>query len=249
VISDGFNLSTDTTCSSFLTKVGDQNNLPAGLGPLADNGGTTPVHLLTHLPQADSINVIDRGTNDGCPDTDARGFPRKQDLACDIGAVEVQPAPTSTPTTTPTATPSATPTTTPSATSSPTPTATATLTVTVSPTPSPTVTATPLPTPSPTTSLTATSLPTFTGTGTPLPTGSATPTATLLVGPTPCADINQDGRVDIVDFSLLRSSFGLSMGSPGFVPRADLDRNGRVDILDFSLLRAAFGTPTTCGAV
>jgi hypothetical protein len=53
--------------------------------------------------------------------------------------------------------------------------------------------------------------------------------------------------VDIVDFSLLRSSFGLAPGAPGFIPRADIDRNGLVDIVDFSLLRAAFGPTTTCG--
>jgi hypothetical protein len=49
-----------------------------------------------------------------------------------------------------------------------------------------------------------------------------------------------------VDFSLLRSSFGLSTGSAGFVLRADIDHSGRVDIVDFSLLRSNFGTNTTC---
>ena len=59
---------------------------------------------------------------------------------------------------------------------------------------------------------------------------------TLLAG-----DVNNDNAVTIIDFSILRASFGLAQGDAGFDPRADLNGNGAVDILDFSLLRANFG--------
>ena len=48
-------------------------------------------------------------------------------------------------------------------------------------------------------------------------------------------------QVDIVDFSILRSTFGKSSGQPGYDGRADFDANQQVDTLDFSLLRANFG--------
>lgn len=90
------------------------------LGPLANNGGTTK----THVPAAGSA-AIDNGNGLNCPATDQRGFHRPQGLACDVGAVEVQPAPpTATPTITRTPTATATVTRTPVVTLTPTATAT-----------------------------------------------------------------------------------------------------------------------------
>ena len=65
------------------------------LGPLADNGGPTP----TMLPQQGSplIDAIPEADCDPNVTDDQRGLPRPADgnndgvLACDIGAVEVQP--------------------------------------------------------------------------------------------------------------------------------------------------------------
>ncbi|HEY7061018.1 MAG TPA: choice-of-anchor Q domain-containing protein [Chloroflexota bacterium] len=110
ITSNGFNLSDDTACAAYLNQIGDQNNVPAGLGALANNGGPTQ----THLPQPGSL-AIDRGTNAGCPAIDQRGLPRPVGLSCDVGAVEVQLPPTATPTRTPppTATPLPPPTATP----------------------------------------------------------------------------------------------------------------------------------------
>ena len=54
-------------------------------------------------------------------------------------------------------------------------------------------------------------------------------------------DINQDGRVNILDFSLLVARFGQTGGSLG---RADINGDGRVNILDFSLLANRFGYGT-----
>lgn len=146
ITSAGFNLSDDASCAAYFSQTGDLNNTPAGLGPLADNGGTT----LTHRPLPGSI-VIDHGTNMGCPSTDQRGLPRPVNGVCDIGAVEIQSGelPTLTPslTATVTRTPTSSATHTPTSTSSGTPTRTATATGTPASTPTATATVPPSATP------------------------------------------------------------------------------------------------------
>ncbi|GAC1387036.1 MAG: hypothetical protein NVSMB42_07860 [Herpetosiphon sp.] len=134
--SASFSLSTDSTCA--LSGAGNFNNTPALLGPLQDNGGG----MLTLLPQPNSP-LIDNGQCVAGVTTDERGVARPQGAACDIGAVEVVPAPpaTATPTTAP---PSPTATNPPP---SPTTTTPAAATPTTAP-PSPTATNPP---PSPTT--------------------------------------------------------------------------------------------------
>jgi hypothetical protein len=51
-------------------------------------------------------------------------------------------------------------------------------------------------------------------------------------------DINQDGKVDLLDFSLLASKFGQTGSTIG---RSDINGDGTVNLLDFSLLAAKFG--------
>lgn len=80
ISSSGYNLSSDTSCSSF-SATGDLTNINPLLGPLANNGGTTFTHAL--LPGSPAINS---GTNFGCPSTDQRGYPRVG--TCDRGAYE-----------------------------------------------------------------------------------------------------------------------------------------------------------------
>jgi hypothetical protein len=91
------NCSTETSTSGGYNLVDDESCLPEdprdlvgdlalGLGPLADNGGTT----LTRLPGADSP-AIDLYDVDGCVDLggpDQRGTERPQGDGCDAGAVE-----------------------------------------------------------------------------------------------------------------------------------------------------------------
>ena len=94
VISDGYNLSSDGSGSSFLIATGDQNNIDPKLGPLQDNGGSTPTHAL--LPDSPAI---DQGKSFGLS-TDQRGLPRPVDFfslpdaaggdTSDIGAFEFQ---------------------------------------------------------------------------------------------------------------------------------------------------------------
>ena len=81
VTSQGYNLSSDDTCS--FTNTGDQQNTDPLLGVLADNGGYTQTHAL--LSGSPAINA---GTDTGCPSKDQRGIKRPQGAHCDIGSYE-----------------------------------------------------------------------------------------------------------------------------------------------------------------
>jgi predicted outer membrane repeat protein len=78
----GFNISSDASCTSSLTRPSDQNNVDPLLGPLANNGGAT----LTHFPEAGSP-ARNRGRCFGVA-IDQRGVARPLGPACDIGSVE-----------------------------------------------------------------------------------------------------------------------------------------------------------------
>jgi hypothetical protein len=60
--------------------------------------------------------------------------------------------------------------------------------------------------------------------------------ATVLQG-----DVNQDGVVNLTDFSILAASFGKTSGSAGYDGRADLNGDNVVNLTDFSILAANFG--------
>jgi hypothetical protein len=143
--------------------------------------------------------------------------------------------PTPTPTRTPTLHPSITPTLTPTASTTPTPSRTPTATATRTPTPVPTSTPTPSPTPipSPTTPATATN------TASPSPTASSNPSATPSPANLP-ADLNQDGRVDVIDAQLCVNAFLGAETRPEIVARADVNGDARVDVLDVQLVVNAF---------
>jgi predicted outer membrane repeat protein len=92
--SNGYNLSSDSTCN--FNGAGDLNNTDPKLGPLLYNGGRTRTMALLQRSPA-----IDSGNPNGCTDgfghllkTDQRGKPRpdKEDhgVGCDRGAFERQ---------------------------------------------------------------------------------------------------------------------------------------------------------------
>lgn len=56
-------------------------------------------------------------------------------------------------------------------------------------------------------------------------------------GTLPAADLNGDGRVDILDFNFLLAAWGAASSAP-FGAGADLNRDGKIDIVDFTLLLA-----------
>jgi parallel beta-helix repeat protein len=77
---------TTTNCLISGTTFGNITNQAPLLGPLQNNGGSTP----TQVPLAGSP-AIDHGDNAACPPSDQRGFHRPIGPQCDIGAVEYSP--------------------------------------------------------------------------------------------------------------------------------------------------------------
>ncbi len=86
--SGGYNLAGDASCAFAAT--GDQNSINPLLGPLQDNGGSTPTHALTESsPALNAGNPAAVGSSPACPSTDQRGTSRPQGGRCDIGAFEL----------------------------------------------------------------------------------------------------------------------------------------------------------------
>lgn len=93
-VSNGYNLSDDSSAASFLTSTGDQNGVGAGLDTngLQDNGGPTKtVALVSGSPAVDAVPVAACTWADGATPltSDQRGVTRPQGAACDIGAFEL----------------------------------------------------------------------------------------------------------------------------------------------------------------
>jgi hypothetical protein len=74
-------LSSDGSCALGTGR----DNVALPLGPLQNNGGFTPTHL---LPQGSP--AIDAGSNSGCPAVDQRGQARPVGATCDVGAIEAR---------------------------------------------------------------------------------------------------------------------------------------------------------------
>ena len=53
-------------------------------------------------------------------------------------------------------------------------------------------------------------------------------------------DADNDNRVAIADFSMLRLALGKAANNPGFDARADFNQDGLITIADYSLMRANF---------
>ena len=83
----GSNLDTDGSCPGF----GQVTSAALDLGPLFDNGGPTQTHALL------SGSVAIDAASFCAFDTDQRGVPRPQGIACDIGSFEFVPPGASTP--------------------------------------------------------------------------------------------------------------------------------------------------------
>ncbi len=54
-------------------------------------------------------------------------------------------------------------------------------------------------------------------------------------------DLNQDGRVDIVDITIAVDAYGSRPGDNSWNPNADVISNGRIDVYDIVRLAGAFG--------
>jgi hypothetical protein len=92
IISGGYNLSDDATCTTYFNQTGDLNGVAAGLysGGLESNGGPTQtIALLSGSPAIDAIPASAcTDWNGNMVTTDQIGTTRPQGPACDIGAFE-----------------------------------------------------------------------------------------------------------------------------------------------------------------
>ena len=68
---------------------------------------------------------------------------------------------------------------------------------------------------------------------------SSSPTMNLAADTFLLPDINRDGHINLLDFSLLASKYGQTGTSLG---RSDINGDGAVNLLDFSLLASKYGT-------
>jgi Dockerin type I domain len=55
-------------------------------------------------------------------------------------------------------------------------------------------------------------------------------------------DANNDNVINAMDFTILKSTFGKSMGDPGYDDRADFNGDQVVNTADFTLLRGNFAS-------
>jgi parallel beta-helix repeat protein len=54
-------------------------------------------------------------------------------------------------------------------------------------------------------------------------------------------DINDDGKVNILDITIVAKAFGSKQGEPAYKEAADLDKNGQINIIDISMIAKDFG--------
>jgi len=93
---------------------------------------------------------------------------------------------------------------------------------------SPTETSTPTPT--------ETYTPTPTETFTPTPTDTPTPTHTPTPKPPCAADVNRDGKVNLIDALIVAKALGTRPGQPRWNPAADVNGDLRVDLRDLVIV-------------
>jgi hypothetical protein len=67
------------------------------------------------------------------------------------------------------------------------------------------------------------------------------PTTSQEMGLMRAGDCNNDNIVSIVDFNILKNSFGRTVGNPGYDDRADFTGDQTVNISDFNLQKQTFG--------
>ena len=63
----------------------------------------------------------------------------------------------------------------------------------------------------------------------------------IQMGTQTTGDANNDNVVNIVDFNIIRGTFGKDVGGDGYDARADFTGDGPVNIRDYNLMRGNFG--------
>ncbi len=59
-------------------------------------------------------------------------------------------------------------------------------------------------------------------------------------------DLNADGKVDCLDFAVVKAAFGKQSGQPGFDLRADVNGDGVVNVEDLSIVTQQLPVGTSC---
>lgn len=67
------------------------------------------------------------------------------------------------------------------------------------------------------------------------------PQINLEVGLMTVGDINNDDVINVVDFNMMKQTFGKTAGDPGFDPRADFNGDNAINIVDFNYEKNNFG--------
>jgi len=70
---------------------------------------------------------------------------------------------------------------------------------------------------------------------------SGAPVTNVEMGLMLTGDCNNDNAVNVLDFGILKPTFGKSIGDPGYDDRADFNGDQTVNIADFNLLKGNFG--------
>jgi len=68
------------------------------------------------------------------------------------------------------------------------------------------------------------------------------PTTSAEMGLMKVGDCNNDNVISVLDFNIVKITFGKAFGDPGYDDRADFTGDQVVNILDFNLLKGNFGT-------
>jgi hypothetical protein len=55
------------------------------------------------------------------------------------------------------------------------------------------------------------------------------------------ADLNKDGKVNVLDIALVGQAFGSYPGHPRWNPICDIDGNGTVDMIDMAMVAKDYG--------
>jgi hypothetical protein len=70
---------------------------------------------------------------------------------------------------------------------------------------------------------------------------SGAPTTNVEIGLMRVGDCNNDNVINIVDFNILKVTFGKALGDPGYDGRADFNGDNVVSVQDFNLQKGNFG--------
>lgn len=71
---------------------------------------------------------------------------------------------------------------------------------------------------------------------------AGTTTTQAEMGLMKAGDANNDNLVTVLDFNILKGTFGRGLGDPGYDDRADFTGDQIVNVSDFNLLKSNFGT-------